>query len=168
MIYQLSVYLHLLSAIVWVGGMLFLALVVVPATRGLAPPERGALFAALGQRFRTIGWVAIAVLLVTGVINTASHGVTWESVVTGQLLRTPFGHVLVTKLALVAAMLALSVVHDFVLGPASTRLARDPQRARSPEAEALRRRAAGIARVNALLALAVIALAIVLVRGLPA
>ena len=37
--YQLSVFLHILSAIVWIGGMFFLALVVVPATRGVPRPS---------------------------------------------------------------------------------------------------------------------------------
>jgi uncharacterized membrane protein len=32
--YQLSVFLHLLGAVIWIGGMLSLALVVVPVARG--------------------------------------------------------------------------------------------------------------------------------------
>ena len=51
-LYQLSVFLHILSAIVWIGGMLFLPLVVVPATRGLPSAERAALFGVVGRRFR--------------------------------------------------------------------------------------------------------------------
>ena len=34
--------------------MLFLALVVVPATRGLPPGERASLFGAVGRQFRTV------------------------------------------------------------------------------------------------------------------
>ena len=58
-LYHLSVFLHILSAIIWIGGMLFLALVVVPTTRGLPPSERAALFGAVGRRFRRVGWICI-------------------------------------------------------------------------------------------------------------
>jgi quercetin dioxygenase-like cupin family protein len=38
--YQLSVLVHILSAIIWVGGIFFLALVVVPVARRLPPADR--------------------------------------------------------------------------------------------------------------------------------
>jgi uncharacterized membrane protein len=163
--YQLGVLIHLLSAIVWVGGMLFLALVVVPATRALPPAECGWLFDAVGRRFRGIGWACIALLIASGLASLAYRGVTLEVALSGQLFGSPFGRVLGAKLALVALMLVLSVLHDFVVGPASTRaLSRpdDPKRGLM-----LRRRASMLARANALLALAVVALAVALVRGLP-
>jgi len=89
--YQLSVYVHLLAAIVWIGGMLFLALAVVPVTRGLPAPERGALVGALGRRFRPVGWACIVLLLATGVVNAAFRGVTWDTVASGlpRLKRIP-------------------------------------------------------------------------------
>jgi copper resistance protein D len=157
-VYQLSVYVHVLSAIVWVGGMLFLALVVAPATRGLAPPDRARLFEGVGRRFRAVGWACVALLTATGLVNVAYRGVTFESVTDGRLLDSPFGRVLGLKLLVVAAMLALSVVHDFWLGPAAVR---------SGDGARLRRPAALLARANGLLALVVVFLAVALVRGLP-
>jgi putative copper resistance protein D len=164
-VYQLSVYVHLLAAIAWVGGMLFLALVVVPATREMAGPERARLFDAVGRRFRAVGWVCIALLLATGLVNLQQRGVSLASATSGELLRSPFGQVLGLKLLLVAAMLSLSAVHDFGLGPAATRALLDPSAA--VRGARLRRRAALVARVNGLLGLAVVFLAIALVRGLP-
>lgn len=161
LLYQLSVFVHILSAIVWIGGMLFLALVVVPVTRGLPPAERAALFGAVGRRFRAVGWVCIGLLLVTGVVNTTYRGVTWENVLTADLWSTPFGRVLALKLGVVAVMLALSVYHDFVIGPRSVRVVM------GDEAQRLRRIASHVGRVEAILALLVVALAVVLVRGLP-
>jgi hypothetical protein len=57
-------------------------------------------------------------------------------------------------------------VHDFYLGPASTRLLQtaNPDGRR---AAALRRQAAWVGRINALFVLAVLALAVLLVRGMP-
>jgi uncharacterized membrane protein len=159
--YQWVVFVHILAALVWVGGMWFLALVLVPALRREPPDRRAALLEAVGRRFRTVGWVAIAVLLVTGVWNVANRGFGWDVFTAGGR----FGHILAGKLALIAVVLALSALHDFRIGPASTRArlqGDDPRRA-----ESLRRLASWIGRVNALLALVVIWLAVALVRGLP-
>ena len=165
--YQVSVLVHLLSAIVWVGGMLFLALVIVPVARKLHPAERGALVGAIGRRFRVVGWVCIALLIVTGLINTSYRGVTWESIASGQLLAGDFGRLLTAKFGLVVVMIVLSAVHDFVIGPASTRALERKDSGGTHEAAVLRRRASWLGRLNALLALVVIALAVALVRGLP-
>ncbi len=164
--YHLSVYVHLLSAVVWVGGMLFLALVAVPVLRGLPDRPRAELVARMGERFRPVAWTCIALLVLTGVVNLAYRGVTWESVVTGQLWESPFGRVLAWKLGFVAAAVLLSALHDFYLGPASTRLLRqgNPD---GRQALRLRRQAAWVGRASALFALVILALAVMLVRGVP-
>ncbi|MCC7024012.1 MAG: DUF4149 domain-containing protein [Thermomicrobiales bacterium] len=163
--YQLSVFVHVVSAVVWVGGMLFLALVIAPATRQMPPAERGPLFSIVGRRFRTIGWLCIALLIATGIANVAFRGVTWGDVASGRLLTSDFGRVLTAKLAVIAVMIALSLAHDLLLGPASAAARPDPVLLQ--RAAALRRRAALVGRVNTLLALLVLALAVALVRGLP-
>ncbi|MDR7472855.1 MAG: hypothetical protein QN146_08760 [Armatimonadota bacterium] len=89
---------------------------------------------------------------------------------TGRLWETPFGRILAWKLAFVGAMLVRSVLHDFIIGPASARLAQ-PRPADAPsspdrQAPALRRAAAWIGRLNLLLALELL-LAVALVRRLP-
>lgn len=166
--YQLSVFVHLLSAIVWVGGLLFLALVAVPATHNLPAADRSALITALGRRFRTVGWASLVLLIVTGLINSAFHGLTWQSLISGSLFQGVFGQALAIKAALVVLMMSLSAFHDFILGPASARALTNPEPTPPREAATLRRRASWLARVTAILALLVVALAVVLVHGLPA
>jgi hypothetical protein len=62
-------------------------------------------------------------------------------------------------------VLLVSAVHDFSLGPRATvAIAKDPT---SAEAERFRRRASVLGRLNALLALALVALGVILVRGWP-
>lgn len=181
-LYQLSVFLHILSAIIWIGGMLFLALVIVPTTRDLPPADRAALFGAVGRRFRTVGWVCIVILLATGTVNATYRGVTWDNLFSATLWSSPFGMTLALKLGVVVVMLALSAYHDFVIGPRSVRLAEAAAR-HGPEKPALpsmghstnalaevhrtRRLASRIGRLEAILALVVLALAIMLVRGAP-
>jgi uncharacterized membrane protein len=164
--YQLSVYAHILAAIVWIGGMLFLALAVVPVTRRLPAPERGALVGALGRRFRPVAWACIALLLATGVANAGFRGVTWDAVASGRLAESMFGRTLLAKLALVLLLVVLSAVHDFWLGPASAR-ALETAGSEDPTQRSLRRRASWLGRTSAVLALIVVALAVMLVRGVP-
>ncbi|MBI3967396.1 MAG: DUF4149 domain-containing protein [Chloroflexi bacterium] len=166
-VYQLSIFVHVLSAIVWVGGMLFLALVAVPATRHLPPAERGALVGALGVRFRPIGWLCIGVLVATGLVNAAYRGVTLASLMDGRLFSSQLGWLLAIKVTLVAVMIALSAIHDFAVGPASVRAATATDAATAALRARLRRQASWLARVTTLLALVVVALGVLLGRGLP-
>ena len=82
------------------------------------------------------------------------------------LLPTTYGHLLATKVALVLLVIGLALYHDFVVGPAAARaLEADP---RGSAAMALRKRASWIGRINTLLSLVIMTLALLLVRGVPA
>lgn len=137
-------FLHVLAAVTWLGGMLFVALVLVPVVRRLPDPAlRARLFHAVGVRFRAVGWIALGLLVLTGLGNL------WER---PYLLGVPRFH---WKLGLVVVALGLSVLHDFVLGP----------RAGAPgAAPALRAWASWIARVNVLVVLVIVVLGLAL-RG---
>jgi putative copper export protein len=166
-VYHLVVFVHVLSAIVWVGGVLFLALVAIPVLRGLPDRQRADLVTAVGLRFRGIAWGCILLLVLSGIATLAMRGIGWDDVRTGRLWQTPFGRVLAWKLVVVAAMVALGACHDFVLGPASARAGHSGDPADARAARVLRRRAAWVGRAIALLALLVVALAVLLVRGVP-
>lgn len=161
--YLVSVWIHILAATVWVGGMLFLVLVVVPWLRSGERADAAALLRETGGRFSKVAWVCFGVLLVTGGFNLWMRGVRLANFADSAWLASPFAHVLFTKLGLFVVMLCVSAWHDFVLGPrAVTAIARD---ARSAEARTLRRRASLIGRLNLLLALALVACGVMLVRG---
>lgn len=160
--YHLNVTVHLLAAMYWLGGMFFFALVGAPVLREIDSPDvRARLFQRLGERFRTTGWVAIAVLLVTGTLNLEFRGLLRTEVLADfAFWATPFGRTLGWKLVAVTTMLVASGLHDFLLGPRASRMD-----AGSPAALRARRRAALLARANALLGLLVIVLAVRLARG---
>ncbi len=121
-------WLHLMAAITWIGGMLFIALVLVPVTRRVADPAlRTRLVQDAGRRFRTVGWIALGLLLLSGLGNL------WFRPYLLGVGRFQW------KLGLVVLALVLSAVHDFVLGPRAGRPGADP---------ALRVRASWLARVN--------------------
>jgi uncharacterized membrane protein len=163
LLYWVTVTVHVLSAMLWLGGMLFLAAVGAPVLRAIEPPSlRQRLFKELGMRFRAIGWMAIALLISTGVVNLHYRGwLRWDGVLgNGAFWSTGTGQALAWKLVSVVTMVAVSAVHDFALGPAASRAAPG-----SAEALRLRRRAALLARVNAIVGIMVVAAAVRLARG---
>jgi copper resistance protein D len=150
---------------VWLGGMIFLALVLVPIVR--LPAARGIgglLVHHVGVRFRTVGWVCLGLLVLSGFVNLAYRGYGWADLFDGRLWQGPFGQILGIKLLLVAVVLILSAVHDFRMGPRATALMQEQPG--SPEAERARRLASWFGRVNLVLALAIVLLGVMLVRGL--
>jgi len=164
-LYLVSVWLHILAAITWIGGMFFLVLVVVPWLRRGDRARAAALLRETGTRFRDVGWTCFVVLAVTGTYNLSARGVRLGDLVRPAWLASPFGRAVVLKLVLFLVVLVVSAVHDFVVGPrASDALERDP---RSSAAERLRRVASLLGRGNAMLALALVALGVILVRGWP-
>lgn len=162
-LYYLNVTLHVLAALLWLGGMFFLAAVGAPVLRRVEPPSlRAELFAALGRQFRTVGWAAIGVLLVTGVLNLHFRGLLRaEALLAAAFWASAYGQALAWKLGAVAVMVVFSAIHDFIHGPAAARL--EPG---SPAALATRRRAALLARVNVVVGVVLVLAAVRLSRGI--
>lgn len=162
LLYYVNVTLHVLAAMLWLGGMFFLGVVGAPALRAIEQPAlRQRLFQQLGVRFRSVGWIAIVVLILTGLVNLHYRGwLHWDGVfASAAFWRTGVGTALAIKLASVTVMIIVSAIHDFALGPLAGRL--EPG---SPQAIAFRRRAALLARVNALLGVVVVVAAVRLPR----
>ncbi|HXG50058.1 MAG TPA: DUF4149 domain-containing protein [candidate division Zixibacteria bacterium] len=163
-LYLLSVWLHVLAAAVWIGGMTFLALALVPEVKRLESRTLAAsLIHRTASRFRVVGWVSLITLIATGTFNVLHRGFGWAELGDPVFWQSAFGKTLGAKLLLVAAILALSLLHDFLIGPRAVELLRD--RPDSPEALALRRRASWLGRIVLLLALGAVALGVLLVRG---
>lgn len=129
--YRLLVFLHLLAAAVWVGGYVLFAW-AAPALR--RAPQGPQAFRVLGMRFRGLSWVAVGVLVATGV-GFLLYG--WD----------PAQPVLRDKLGLVGLAVALKAAHDFWAAPAAARGVASPAWA------------TGLARANLAVLLGVVLLA---------
>lgn len=164
-LYLLSVWIHILAATVWIGGMLFLVLVVVPWLRRGARSDAAVFLRETGERFRNVGWVCFIVLLVTGTFNLWIRGVRLPDFARAEWLQSPFGTMVVAKLSAFLLVLIVSSIHDFVVGPRATRAI--AAGAQSNEARIERRRASVLGRVNVLLALVLVAAGVMMVRGVP-
>lgn len=161
-LYFVNVTVHVLAALLWLGGMFFLAAVGAPVLRRVEPPSlRAELFRRLGEQFRLVGWIAILVLLVTGTLNLHFRGfLSWDVLGRAAFWATPYGVALAWKLAAVSAMLVVQAVHDFLVGPAASLLA-----AGTPEMLRARRQAALLARLSAILGIITVVAAVRLARG---
>jgi putative copper export protein len=156
--YVASVYLHILAAATWVGGIIFLVAVVVPALRRAPNAE---LLRVTVFRFRAVGWIAFLVLLVTGLYNLHVRGIGWTELTDPEYRATSQGKALLIKLACFAAVLVLSAIHDFSIGPRA--LAAMEQG--TPEAPRLRRLTGLIGRINGAITLVIVLCAVIVVRG---
>ena len=142
---------HLLSAIVWAGGTIALVFVAVPPVQRLQGPERAALLREFGRRWRPIGWSALGVAAVTGVVLAqradAFHGAPHD-----------FDVVLGVKAVLVGLLIGGAYLHDYVLGPGLARQVREGQ------PQSLRPLLVGIGRANLVLTIVIPILGAVLVE----
>jgi uncharacterized membrane protein len=135
------VWLHVVAAAAWLGGLLHTNHLIVPAaTRG------GRESLGLLVRGRAIAWGALAILVLTGLENLRSVG-----------LSSPW---LAAKLVVVIALLALSAHRDFAALPRAVRAVAEGA---APAAALSGVRA--LDRVILLLALGAVFLAVGVARG---
>ncbi len=147
----LSLYLHIVAAVLLVGGMLFLSTVLAPYLRTISDPaEKSKIFQAVGGRFRLWGWAALGVLLITGPLNLYLKGISPVAIFDPAFCSTAYGKILVTKLILVLIIITTSLTHDLWLGPAARK------------SKKYSKIALIMGRGNLLIALVIIALAVML------
>jgi len=62
----IAIALHVVAAVVWVGGLFFAYVVLRPSVAGFEPPQRLQLWADIFKRFFPWVWMAIVILLLSG------------------------------------------------------------------------------------------------------
>ena len=98
---------HLIAAGIWFGGSTALVFVGVPAIRTLEGEPRGRAMKELGLRWRPVGYGALLVAALTGIVLAGRE---WDD-------STSFRLVLAVKAVVFVALLVVSYLHNFVLGP---------------------------------------------------
>ncbi len=112
-------YLHLLANGVWLGGLLYLAIVLTPALQTRSSRERQGYLAASIVQFNIPALLAVALVIVTGPLDATARMNGPE-----QLWTTAFGVVLVIKSVLFLGMAAIAYYYAFVLRPRLAQLTR--------------------------------------------
>ncbi|WP_089940465.1 CopD family protein [Candidatus Entotheonella palauensis] len=108
------VWLHLLGAMIWVGGLVFLVLVVGPALkRATSVREHLRLGLNVEGRFRAVMWPAVGVVLLTGLFNVIN--LLYATSLSGGSLPPMFTRMLALKIGLVVVMVILQAVDQLVV-----------------------------------------------------
>lgn len=110
---SLLIWVHLLSASIWVGGSIFIGVVLAPMLKFLAETneERIILMIKIGRRFNSIAVPALVVLVATGVYNANTYIASPNTI-----LDSTYGKLLVIKITLVASMIAVFGIHIKISG----------------------------------------------------
>jgi len=102
---ELSHYLHLVGAAMWVGGLFHLAIAVLPAFRSVDSGERRAFLSDAMPRFSAIAIIGTVALGASGVFSA------WAQVTSIPSFATPFGITLIVKTAIIVPLLVLAIVN---------------------------------------------------------
>ena len=150
MVTLVSVWLHLLGVVAWIGGLAYQAHVLGPAAR------RGdaRVFSETARRGRPVAWTAIAVVAMTGFYNVTRLGALERVMASGA------GLLLAVKFMLVLAAVALAAQRDFAQVP---RLGRALAGGEDPGAAL--RRIAWLDRLVLLLAVGIVYLGVAVSRA---
>ena len=100
-------WLHLVGAVVWIGGLAYQTHVLLPAARRGDPRP----FAEAARRARPVTWTAVALVVLSGFYNVTQLG-SLERV-----MQTGAGLLLAAKLGLVIVAVALAAQRDFAQVP---------------------------------------------------
>lgn len=163
-LHLISIFVHVISALFWIGGMLFTAAVLVPASRDkLLADKRGAFFTLIGQRFSRIVWILFALIFVTGLTNLVTKGFDLNVLFDTSFYASDYGMFIGYKLLFFAFVLGISAFHDFFFGPkASVMIDTAPDAVKTMR---LRKVTSWLGRVNLLLGLVTLFFALRLLRG---
>ena len=105
-------WLHLVSAALWVGGMLYIVTSYLPVLRRSPVAERAHSLVTVLPYYSPWALVGVGILAVTGPLSATIELNSWQ-----QLFATAYGRTLVVKVLLVVALLLTSAVHVFLLRP---------------------------------------------------
>jgi putative copper export protein len=118
--------------VIWIGGMVFNYLVLIPGTSSLNPEQKDAVLSGVSKRFSMISMFCILVLLITGYLQTPS----------GMFFApdTHFGEVLMIKHILIIIVILLGIIISMVYVPKIKKYAVKP--GETPSAELISARKA--------------------------
>jgi copper resistance protein D len=101
-------WMHLTCASIWVGGSLFLGIVLAPMLGTIAesPTDRLTLMLRIGRRFNRIALPAFIILIITGIYNSRAFLLQPDL-----LIDSEYGVILLIKIIFVIVTLIIYIVH---------------------------------------------------------
>jgi len=108
----LVTWIHLVFSSIWVGGAIFLGIVLAPLLKKTMPDvnKRISFMVVVGRRFNYLGGASLIILVITGVYNARSF-----LDQPNFLFESEYGYFLFTKVILVFIMIIVYIVHILLL-----------------------------------------------------
>lgn len=99
---------HLVSAAIWVGGSLFIGVVLAPLLKTISESaeQRLAIMIRVGRKFNRIAIPSLLILIITGVYKSYNFLIKPD-----MLFSTNYGTILIIKLILVMILVAIFIAH---------------------------------------------------------
>ena len=158
---SLLIWVHLVTASIWVGGSIFLGIVLAPMLKSITGTleERIALMIKIGRRFNKIAIPSFVILIITGIYN--SRVFLQEP---GLLFETNYGIILLFKIILVIATLITYIIHVRILN-AETEKTLSAGNAESIYVQSIRSKIIHLGRITVILSVTILLLAALLDSG---
>jgi copper resistance protein D len=104
----LIMWAHLVAASIWVGGSIFIGIVLAPLLKTMSDTVEGRLsiMIRVGRKFNKIAIPSLIILIVTGIYNSSNLLVR-----PSLILSTTYGQILVIKVILVIILLITFAIH---------------------------------------------------------
>lgn len=106
------VWIHLVFSSIWVGGAIFLGIVLAPFLKKVIPDtnKRISFMVTVGRRFNYLGGSSLIVLVITGIYNARAF---FNQ--PNLFLESDYGYILLAKIILVCVMFAIYIIHIKIL-----------------------------------------------------
>jgi putative copper resistance protein D len=159
----LVVWIHLVFSSIWVGGSIFLGLVLAPLLKKTMPDlnKRISFMVIVGRRFNYLGGSSLLILVITGIYNARSF--------IGQpslLFESTYGYILLAKIILVCILFIIYIIHVLILNKNVEKQILERQ-VPNEYFTSLRSKIILLGRVTVGLSIAILYLAALLDRGVP-
>jgi copper resistance protein D len=158
---SLIMWLHLTCASIWVGGSIFLGIVLSPMLRTITKTveERVALMIKIGRQFNKIAMPSFGILIITGIYNSRSF---FEE--PSLFLDTKYGIILLIKIILVVATISTYAVHVKILNIEAERKI-EVENAGKIYVQSIRSKIISLGRITVILSILILLFAALLHNG---
>ena len=158
---SLIMWLHLTCASIWVGGSIFLGIVLSAMLKTITKTveERVTLMIKIGRQFNKIAMPSFGILIITGIYNSRSF---FEE--PSLLLDTKYGIILLIKIILVVTTISTYAVHVKILNTEAERKI-EVENAGNIYVQSIRSKIISLGRITVILSILILLFAALLHNG---
>jgi len=158
----LIMWAHLVAASIWVGGSIFIGIVLAPLLKTISDSIEGRLsiMIRVGRKFNKIAVPSLIILIVTGLYNSSGY-LTKPSL----FLSTNYGLVLVVKIILVIILIITFIIHVRLIRSKVEKQI-ESKTLSSIEIQRLRSKIIALGRITVIVSVAILLMAALLHSGI--